>query len=190
MIKVTVELDLTPTEEENLRRILDQKQTEEWPKGFARYTAADAEEYARMFVGQRVFTRGSDVREYRLSLLIRRAFGDKIPDEQAVCDLFQCTLSQSRALLRAVMSKYQYDLSEAITDTLRDVISKAVPNKNKDTYIISVSNESVVAELNKLLARKPGQDEIARQTGKLGVYELQPAAYDFLQKHLKVKAKK
>jgi len=190
MLKVTVQLDLGETEEKNLQRILGQEKDDNWPDGFAPYATAAVEEYARMFVGQRVFTRGSDVREYRLSLLIRTAFGNKIPDEQAVCDLFQCTLSQSRALLRAVMSKYQYDLSTAIADTLKSVLDNAQMNKKKNTWVISVSNENVVAELNKVLARKPGQDEIARQTGKLGVYELQPAAYKFLQDHFKREAKK
>ena len=81
------------------------------------------------------------------------------------------------------MSKYQYELSTAIKNTLSTVLASAQKNKTKNTFVISVSNENVVAELNKVLARKPGQDEIARQTGKLGTYELQPAAYAFLQKH-------
>lgn len=66
-----------------------------------------------MFIGQRVFTRGRDIQEYRLFLLIRGPFGNTIPDDQMVCDLFQTT-TQSRALVRSVMSKYQYELSQAI----------------------------------------------------------------------------
>lgn len=143
-----------------------------------------------MFLGQRVFTRGSDVREYRLALLIRTAFNNAIPDEQTVCDLFQCTLSQSRALVRAVMSKYQYELSTAVRSTLASVLKTAKQDNDKGTYVISVSNENIVAELNKMLARRPGHDEIARQTGKLGVYELQPAAYQFLTEHLLPAGKK
>jgi len=181
MITVTVNLNLGSTEEADLAKIL--REEKGWPKGFANYVIAAAEEYARMFLGQKVFTRGSDMREYRLFLLIRTAFGNQIPDEQTVCDLFQCTLSQSRALLRAVMSKYQYELSKAISDTLKGVLLKAKEDKAKGTFILAVNNESVVAELNKTLARQPGQDEIARQTGKLGTYELQPAAYEFLREY-------
>jgi len=188
-MKVTIEVDLTKDEEKSLQRILRQEK-EKWPAGFEPYAAAAVEEYARMFLGQRVFTRGSDVREYRLALLIRTAFGNKIPDEQTVGDLFQCTLSQSRALLRAVMSKYQYELSNAISNTLSEVLGKARKIEGKDAYVISVSNENVVAELNKVLARKPGQDEIARQTRKLGTYELRAAAYEFLRDHFKSEPKK
>jgi hypothetical protein len=56
------------------------------------YASAAAQEYVGMILGQKVFTRGSDIMEYRLFLLIRTAFGNKLPDEQRVCDLFQCTL--------------------------------------------------------------------------------------------------
>jgi hypothetical protein len=185
-MKLTIEVGLTKDEETNLRLILRQEEGK-WPAVFEPYAAGAAEEYARMFLGQRVFTRGSDMREYRLALLIRTAFGNRIPDEQTVCDLFQCTLSQSRALLRAVMSKYQYDLSTAINDTLSEVLEKAEKIEDKDVYVISVSNENVIAELNKVLARKPGQDEIARQTRKLGTYELRAAAYEFLQDYFKQK---
>jgi hypothetical protein len=185
-MNVTIDFRLSETEETDLKKIL--REDKNWPNGFASYAAAAAEEYARMFLGQKIFTRGSDIREYRLFLLIRTAFKNEIPDEQDVCALFQCTLSQSRALLRAVISKYQYELSKAISDTLKTVLRRAKPNKQKGTFILAVNNESVVAELNKTLARQPGQDEIARQTGKLGTYELQPAAYQFLLKHFNLES--
>jgi len=37
-----------------------------------------------MFIGQQVFTRGADIREYRLFLLIEQPFDAHIPDEQRV----------------------------------------------------------------------------------------------------------
>src|SRR5437870_118915 len=74
---------------------------------FAPFARAAAEEYARMFLGQRVFTRGSDLREYRLLLLMRDVF-KRIPDDQEVSNLFQTTSSQCRSVIRSVISKYQY----------------------------------------------------------------------------------
>ena len=183
-MKLTIDVNLTATEEADLQRIVGQTGDKKWPNGFAPHAAAAAEEYIRMFLGQKVFTRGSDVREYRLFLLIRTALGKEIPDEQTVCALFQCTLSQSRALLRAVMSKYQYDLSKEIAVSLKKIIEAAEKMEGKDAWLIKVKNENVVAELNKILARQPGQDEIARQSGKLGTYELKTAAYDFLRKQI------
>lgn len=180
MDKIKLQLDLTSQEEKELRRIL--KKETSWPDGLQPYVKAAAEEYARMFLGQKVFTRGSDIREYRLFLLIRNAFNNAIPDEQTVCALFQCTLYQSRSLLRAVMSKYQYELSSAIEGTLKELIGRVEKDQN-DLLVVAVNNETVVAELNKVLAlADPTQDQVARRSGKLAMYELKPAAYQALCK--------
>ncbi|MEY2487739.1 MAG: hypothetical protein QOH39_3387 [Verrucomicrobiota bacterium] len=175
-MKLNVELNLASQEENELRKIL-KKDASEWPAGLKPYAEAAALEYIRMFLGQKVFTRGSDIREYRLFLLIRTAFKSAIPDEQTVCALFQCTLSQSRGLLRAVMSKYQYELSEAITGTLTELLRRVKKNVS-GALVVTINNESVVGELNKVLTMvDAGQDQVARQTGKLATYELKPDAY-------------
>ena len=176
-MKISADLKLSKTEETQLAAILRVQASQTLNGVLEAYAEAAIEEYVRMFLGQRVFTRGSDMREFRLFMLIRFAFGNLIPDEQLVCALFQCTLSQSRALLRAVMSKYQYDLSTAIEQTLENVVSQVEPGPN-DEYLVTVKNEIVVAELNKVLVSMPGaQDEITKVSGKLDVYKLQDAAY-------------
>jgi hypothetical protein len=176
-MKLTLDLDLLSQEENELRKILKKTEASDWPVGLKPYAEAAALEYIRMFLGQKVFTRGSDIREYRLFLLIRTAFNGTIPDEQTVCALFQCTLSQSRGLLRAVMSKYQYELSDAITGTLKGLVRRVKKN-NSGALVVTINNESVVGELNKVLAMvDAGQDQVVRQTGKLATYELKPDAY-------------
>jgi hypothetical protein len=190
-VKLSLELNLDSQEISELQRILariQKKGTFEWPSGLKSFAEAAVLEYARMFIGQKVFTRGSDIREYRLFLLIRTAFNNSIPDEQTVCALFQCTLSQSRGLLRAVMSKYQYELSEAIEGTLTALVGRVKKNKN-GALVVAINNESVVGELNKVLASvDSAQDQIARQTGKLATYELKPDAYKKLCTHYEIPA--
>ena len=72
------------------------------------------EEFRKMILGQKVFTRGKDMMEYRLFLLIKFLFDGKIPDEQSTCALFQVTANESRSLVRSIMSKYQYELRDTI----------------------------------------------------------------------------
>jgi len=93
----------------------------------APYLHAAATEYVEMFLGRKVFTRGQDIREYRLFLLMKEVF-ERLPDEQEVSDLFQTTESQSRSLIRSVMSKYQYDLTDVLrwTHVSRGVLSKSI----------------------------------------------------------------
>jgi hypothetical protein len=139
-----------------------------------------------MFLGQKIFTRGSDMREYRLFVLIRVALADTLPDEQTICALFQCTITQSRSLLRAVMSKYQYELRPAIDNTVIQTLKKVIKDAN-DLLLVTVNSENVVEEFNKVLVSIDGSlDQIVRRTGMLATYELKPAAYKALCTKYKV----
>ncbi len=118
-MKIEIDVPLNAEETKQLAGILGVK-ANELGKALQPFAKSATDEYVRMFLGQRVFTRGRDALEFRLFLLIRGAFGNKIPDEKRVCALFQYSPTQARSLIRAVMSKYQYDLSEAIDATLTD----------------------------------------------------------------------
>src|SRR5665213_2073062 len=63
----------------------------------AKYHSAAEEEYVRMILGQRVFTRGTDIREYRMLLLIQHVFANRLPTERTICALFQTSTTQGRA---------------------------------------------------------------------------------------------
>jgi hypothetical protein len=176
---ITVNLNLTSDDEAQLAGILGKKPSE-LGKALEPHAQAAIEEYLRMYLGQKVFTRGADIREYRLFLLIRSAFSNRIPDEQSVSALFQCTHSQSRALLRAVMSKYQYDLNKAIVSTLEQTVRQVRRGPN-GKLLVTASSENIIDALNRLLASIDGaQDQVVRKTGKLAIYELTPAAYEVL----------
>ena len=151
-------------------------------KEITKYTDAAAEEYIRMVLGQRVFTRGQDIREYRLYLLIRHVFGGRLPTEQKISSLFQTTTTQSRALLRAVMSKYQYELQEAIHDTLREELDRAQPDPNTDGgFLITVDSENVIQALNRQIASIDGTlPQITRARNTVSTYEIAKSSYSKL----------
>jgi hypothetical protein len=154
----------------------------------ASYASAALQEYVRMFLGQRVFTRGSDMREYRLLLLIQYAFDKRVPDEQKISDLFQTTASQSRALLRAVMSKYQYELSSAIRATITDTLKSATQAEDGADYEFTVNNENVIEAMNRALASLPGTwPQVTRKTGTVSTYVIRPSSHDRLVEHYQIK---
>lgn len=145
------------------------------------YSTAATEEYVRMILGQRVFTRGQDVREYRLYLLIVNVFGGRLPTEQQVSALFQTTTTQSRALLRAVMSKYQYELQSAISSTLAEVLDSASQDEETKTWTITVDSENVVSALNRRLAAIDGTlPQVVRAKNMITTYEIANSAYQRL----------
>jgi hypothetical protein len=82
-MKVEVDIPLNPDETKQLAGILGVK-VGDLGKALQPFARSATDEYVRMFLGQRVFTRGRDALEFRLFLLIRGAFGNKIPDEKNV----------------------------------------------------------------------------------------------------------
>jgi hypothetical protein len=184
---VKATLNLTQDDEAELSRVLGCKPAE-LGTVLAPYATAALLEYVMMFLGQKVFTRGSDIREYRLLLLIQQVLGNHIPDEAQVSRLFQSTTSESRALLRAVMSKYQSQSHGAAEQSIRDILVKAKPDADGGPWLITVDNTIIVEHLNRALAEADGTlEKVARHGISVSTYEVTPASFISLCKAFNVK---
>lgn len=151
------------------------------------YGRAAVQEYLRMFLGQKVFTRGMDLQEYRLFLLIKEAFGNQVPEEQRICDLFQTTATQSRSLLRSVMSKYQYELHDAINASCRQLIANATYDKDLDEWVVTINSDNMVEALNRAIGAMDGAlPQVAKKRGSVCSYVLKPSSYERLCQHFGV----
>ena len=148
---VTAQLELDASQRRRLAAILQCKENEV-EKRLASYATAALEEYVRMFTGERVYTRGSDIREYRLFLLMRHVFGGTIPDESQVSALFQTTAAQSRTLVRSVLSKFRYELEPIVRDSLRAAV-EAAEEAEGGTWRIELRSQNAVDALNELIAQ-------------------------------------
>lgn len=134
-----------------------------------------------MFRGQKVFKRGSDMLEYRLLLLIETAFNGVIPDERTVSSLFQTTLTESRSLIRSVISKYQYQLRTHVERTLSASLTAASRQNNAQDYTVAINSQNVVDELNKALADIDGSlSPVGKKKGCVSTYEISPSSYNRL----------
>lgn len=174
--KIAIELDLPDREMEQLARSLNCK-TADLSGRFAPYVSAAAEEYVRMFLGQKVFTRGSDIREYRLFLLIQHVFGNSLPDEQKISDLFQTTASQSSSLVRSVMSKFQYDLRDKIDATCQSIVASVAPGAD-GTLTTVIPSPNLVEKLNRRIAAIDGTlPVIARKPDAASTYVFPKSTY-------------
>lgn len=153
-----------------------------------KYEQAAIEEYLRMILGQRVFTRGQDIREYRLFLLIQHVFAPLLPDERTICALFQTTTTQSRGLLRAVMSKYQYELQPIIHQTLETIVKSAVPDPSTpDVWNITIDSENVVEALNREIASVDGTlPQISKARGTVTTFDIPKSSYEQLKLRFRI----
>jgi hypothetical protein len=185
--QIKAKLDLTKDDEDELARILSCK-SEELNGVLASYASAALLEYVMMFLGQKVFTRGSDIREYRLLLLIQQVLGNLIPDEAKVSRLFQTSTSESRALLRAVMSKYQSQSHGAAEQSIRGILTDAKGDEKEGPLLITVDNTIIVEHLNRALAQADGTlAKVERHENSVSTYELKPASFKTLCNTFNVK---
>lgn len=174
---VTASIELSDQEQEELAKILTCS-IDTLSETLTKYASAALSEYISMFLGQKVFRRGSDINEYRLFLLITHAFGNRIPDEHEVCYLFQTSATESRALIRAVMSKYQYQLRSAVDASMKSVIERAQQSSEHGLYAFTVNSLNVVEELNRVLATIDGTlPQISKKRGSVSTYEIAPSSY-------------
>ncbi|HLK13362.1 MAG TPA: hypothetical protein VKT78_01030 [Fimbriimonadaceae bacterium] len=172
---ITIELPLTNDERRQLAGILH-CEPRDLDAVLAPYAAAAIEEYTRMFIGQRVFTRGADIHEYRLFLLMKEPFERQIPDEQRVSDLFQTTASQSRSLIRSVIAKYQYELQDAINSSLKSTVEGA--EAEGDDWTVTVNSENIVESLNRVIGSIDGSlPQIEKKRGTVSNYVLRRSSY-------------
>ncbi len=156
-------------------------------KELSKIASAATEEYIKMMLGEKVFTRGSDIREYRLFLLIINYFEGNIPDERIISTLFQTTQSESKSLLRSTLAKYHYMLKDSINESIIRVFSGDHSQNENGNYIVKNIPINIIDEMNRIVSEIDGShNQIKKQRGTLQVYEIPPATYEALNEKLGV----
>jgi hypothetical protein len=183
---VSATLRLEPSERARLRQVLNCTDAELETR-LEPYATAALEEYVRMFIGSRVFTRGSDIREYRLLLLMENVW-KRVPADNEVSALFQTTASQSRGLIRAVLSKFRYDLAASLETSLRAVVQDAKRLNEADLQLVIRSANLVDAINDRIQELDATLPRLATGEG-VATYRMKQSAYEELCEALGIKPK-
>jgi hypothetical protein len=178
---------LEPSERARLRQVLNCADAELESK-LEPYATAALEEYVRMFIGSRVFTRGSDMREYRLLLLLENVW-KRVPADNEVSALFQTTASQSRGLIRAVLSKFRYDLAAALESSVREVVQGAKRISDAELQLVIRSGNLVDAINDRIQDLDATLPKLVTGEG-VATYRLKQSAYEKLCEALDLKPKR
>jgi len=180
-MRITIDIELNDTEKKLLARILKTEDDDSLAQRFGAITSAAAEEYKVMILGQKVFTRGRDIQEFRLFSLIKFYFDGRIPNEQEVCALFQCRPSEAKTLINSIRAKYQYQLEQAIGKSLKAIIDKAKRDDKTKQYKFTLSSAVLKEEINRILLNvDPQLPQLERVGTSGGEYALQASAHTAL----------
>lgn len=147
------------------------------PDELAKHAKAALTEYLECYLGRRAFSRGSDILEHRLCLLVKHAFGGRIPTAAEVSDLFQTRLAGSRTLIGNTFSKYRFELA-AVADAAAKEVLEHVTWEDANTCNAKIAAPNLVELLNRrLLSANPGYKEVVRTQGAVGTYAISDDAY-------------
>lgn len=184
MVQITIDLDLSSDEEAEISAILG-CETANLADEIKKCSTAATFEYLAMIRGQKVFKRGTDILEYRLLLLIQNYYQGVIPDEADVTQLFQTTLTESRSLIRSVISKYQYLLRTAVDQTMLTLLNAAESENDSLPYEVVIKSQNLVDELNRLISDIDGSlPSVAKKRGSVSTYEIKRSSYTQLKTRL------
>ena len=86
------------------------------------------------------------------------------------------------------MSKYQYELYDAIQTTLRNTVQR-VANDAAGNLVVVINSENLVDALNRVLASIDGSlPQVGKKKGTVSTYELKNSSYQRLCEHYGVDA--
>jgi hypothetical protein len=138
-------------------------------------------EYVECYLGRKALTRGTDILEHRLVLLIQHAFENRIPGESKVSQLFQTTPAASRTLIRNVLAKYRNQLEMASTGSVKSVLESATwPGGGSTSYQVNAA-PNLVELLNQRLTMEDAKlKPISRTADSAGVFDIDRYTYDKL----------
>lgn len=178
-MQITFELDLSADDQAKLQALFGVDPVG-LPAATTTHAKAALSEYLEAYLGRRAYSRGSDILEHRLSLLIRHAFAGKIPTAAQVSDLFQTTLSYSGTLIRNTFSKFRFELDKVAAEAAKEVL-ESVDWAGDNKWNAKIAAPNMVELLNRrLLSANPGHKEIVRTQGAIGTYVITDDAYQAL----------
>lgn len=179
-MNITFQIDIENEDKAVLAHALDCAVNEVEAKLQA-HARASLEEYVQLYLGRRVFSRGSDILEHRLALLIEHAYEGKVPPEGEIAALFQITLPQARSLVRSTLSKYRSQLRDATEKTVKSLLETAIWQNNDAEVWIEIPAANVVDLMNQALVRRDrGAAGVKRHKDAIATYVVTKVAYAVL----------
>lgn len=163
---------------ERLENLFQTSNNTEFSEAIKKVVFAALTEYKEMFLGMSLPSRADEIRQHRLFYLIENYYVDRIPSESEVSSMFQLTQTRSKSLIRAVMTRFHYQLESQILDTLKKEIENKIEGED-DTYQLVIKSDIVVEELNLIIDRvAPSLDRIKRVQNSARTYSISKRSYD------------
>ncbi len=185
-IHVNVDEVLDTRNLEQMQRILETSDPDEFQDKMEKLAKAGLYELSRMVMGESLPTRAVDIQQNRLLHLIMYFFDGNLPKEEEISRIFHITYSQARTLLLNVRSRFILELEGAEKKAVEYVVNEAEAKDQSEPasdYTVVIRSPNVIQLVNDVLGReKPFLDRI-QPIGNCG-YEISADAMKTLKEFL------
>lgn len=171
---ITFTIDLSQEDDDRLAALLGSAPTRE--AVLSQHARAALGEYIEVYLGRRGSSRGADVQELRLAMLVEHAFGGLLPDEAKVGALLKSPESSSRTLIRNTLARYGHQLDAAMTRSAKEVLEAVI--RTGDLVHTSRASTNVIELLNRrILALDPTLNPVRRVSSSAGTWVIGEDVY-------------
>jgi hypothetical protein len=171
---ITFDIDLSPEDDALLALLLGDEPGLD--AILSQHARAALGEYIEVYLGRRSSSRGADIQELRLAMLVEHAFAGRIPDEATVGALLKTPPSGSRTLIRNTLSRYRHQLDAAMTGSAKAVLETVV--WAGDVVHTHRASANVVELLNqRLLVLDPTLKPVGRVATSAGTWVIDGHVY-------------
>jgi len=169
-LAVEVRVDVAESDRNRVEVILGRNLSEEelW-SGLGR---AALREYVQMVCGSQAPTRGSDMLENRLVLLVKE-LGEVFLEEETVAQAFQLTRTRARSLMRTTFARHRLSIEGVMQKTIQRVLKRAKPGGKdaRGTFTVGPIPPLVLEKLNEALHARGGRWALPRHKGSVSLYD-------------------
>lgn len=188
---ITINIDenlISPEEKDKLKilfGITNDEDNSKFEEHLQNITKTALVEYKRMILGIELPTRADEIKQYRLLYLIKYYFRDRIPTEAEVSSMFQLTSTQSKSLIKNVLSKFHYQIEEILKNTMKSVLRGFSSTKRNVKYTGIIQSDNIREELNRIILKEnPNLKLITLVRNSAAKYEIEEDSYILLYKNL------
>jgi hypothetical protein len=113
---------------------------------------AAKEEYIGQFLKDGNQSSLTEIRQYKLFLLIKHVFNGLIPSEVEVASIFKIPITSARSLIKNTKSRYQFEIEQYFKETIKAILNQIDENEiDNDYYQLYIRSSYMLIEMNRVI---------------------------------------
>jgi len=151
---------------------------------------AAKEEYIVQFLSDGNKNSLSEIRQYKLFLLVKHVFRGMIPSEVEVASIFKIPNTSAKILIKNMRSRYQFEIEQYFKETIRVILNQINVNENVNNnggyFQLYIRSPYMLSEMNQIIELgNQNYEKIKRLDPYSSFYKISPDSRQLLVNYIK-----